>query len=191
MGERNSLVTDIEFNDYVPPLSVSEALAIRSLAVNEVMTKARVVSQKDSMTRFVLYDAIHPEQEIESDKQECFLGVCVGRVALNSWTMRISFLDLSLEEGSLYSNRRELYRFDWGGSDVCFGGKSVYQNKYEIIGRDFTESGEVTDTLEEQRFRIDLPVEEMDCDALADRMLDVTRRMSAKPEAHTIMRFLP
>lgn len=179
---------ELEFLDFIPPLDISEALAIQSLAMSEVRSRARTVRQGDRMTRFVLYDAIRPGQEALSDGVECFLGVCVGKVALNNWTMRISFLELELAEGMLYSNKRELYRFDWDAKGNCFGGKSLFMNNYDIIGRDFNEVGNMIDTIEEQRMKVDSFVEVPDCDELTNRMLEVSRRMSEKSST---VRLLP
>lgn len=162
-----------------PKLGIEDVLAIQSLAMITLRNQARIAKRAERMHRFMIYDAIPAEEEYGSEMEECFLGVCVGRVAPRNWTMRVSFLKLDLSEKFLYSNTRELYRFDWNANGDCFGEKATYVHFGEITGRQFSSTGEIIDDVTFHKVRASNLIGVDECDELGERMLDVSKKRAA------------
>lgn len=161
-------------------LEVQEALALQSLAMKYVFPKATLVKDNSGMYRFSLYQSPGPEIGIGSGEKLTFMGVCLGRTALNMYTMRVSFLHMELIEEKRFSNNRELYRLDWAGrSEHCVGTMKMYSHHGEVTDSYVDDNGVTQSEVLAHISKEEYPMSTEHCDILAEKVLEATQRMVA------------
>lgn len=161
-------------------LEVQEALALQSLAMKYAFPKATSIKDGGGMYRFMLYRSPGQEVGIESNETLSFMGICLGRTALNMYKMRVSFLELDLRESQRYSNRRELYCLDWmPRNEYCFGTIKIYGHYGEITESSVDELGRRRDEVVAHISKEELHMAPEHCDSLAEKILHVTEQVAA------------
>lgn len=161
-------------------LEVQEALSLQSLAMKYALPAASRIKDLGGMYRFSLYNSPGKETMIGSGERLTIMGICLGKTAIDSYTMRVSFLHMDLTEELRFSNTRELYRFDWTSrSNHCMGTLSVYSQFGEVTNAFVDEQGITQSEVTAHVSKVEYPMSIEQCDLLADRLIETIQRMAA------------